>query len=218
MQFAAHKVDMPRGETVAMAPTGSDANLWVEFYTAPSPVPDLSKSDEAGYPIYEDVAWIKILVPGDRTKAYDRPAKLAFEGPNDQVPPDPKRFPEQWNAYKSQSTKATTGLPMEEWQAVTRSEAQMFKRMDIHTVEQLAELPDSSLSWLGARKHRDQAKAWLESAKDHAGEARLAREVEQLRAQNEVLQAQLQELAERLGETIDPAMPKRRGRPPKDTV
>jgi hypothetical protein len=218
MDFAAHKVDMPRGETVAMAPTGSDANLWVEFYTAPSPTPNTAKSDEAGYSVYEDIPWIKILVPGDRTKAYDRPAKLEFDGPNDQVPPDHRRFPQQWQAYQQQSTKAVVGLPVEEWSSITRSEAQMFKRMDIHTVEQLAVLPDHALSWLGARVHREKASAWLQSAKDHAGEARLAKQVEQLQAQIEALMNQNRELAERLGDSEDEPTPRRPGRPRKDSV
>jgi hypothetical protein len=219
--FAVHqKPDMSRGEFVAPAPTGSDANLWVEFYTAPSPTPNAAKSDEVGHPVYEDVPWIKILVPGDRTKAYDRPAKLELDGPNDQVPPDHRRFPQQWQAYTQQTTKATVGLPVEEWSAITRSEAQMFKRMDIHTVEQLAGLPDTALSWLGARVHREKASAWLQSAKDHAGESRLARENEQLRAQLVVLQDQVRELAARVGESpadpIGDAIKRGPGRPPKE--
>lgn len=216
MHFAAHQI-APNQENATMAPTGSDANLWVEFYTGPSPLPDPNKSDEAGFPVYVDVPWVKILVPGDRTKSYDRPAKMAFDGPGDQTPPDPQRFPQQWSAYKSQSTKANVGLPIEEWAAISRSEAQAFKRMDIHTVEQLAGLTDTALSWLGARQRRDQAKAWLESAKDHAGEARLAKENEQLKAQVEALADQVKELSERLGESVEPAR-RGPGRPRKDNV
>lgn len=217
--FAPHQSPaMARGEFVAMATTGSDANLWVEFYTRPSPMPDPVKSEEEGRDIYVDVPWIRILVPGDRTKNYDRPAKLKSDGPNDQVPPDTVRFPQQWQSYLSSSTRATVGQPIEEWPPISRSEAEQFKRMDIHTVEQLAGLPDSSLTWLGGRKRRDQAIAWLQSAKDHAGEAKLAHENDQLKAQVEALSHQVQELAERLGESIEPAMPKRRGRPPKEAA
>lgn len=216
-QFAAHKIDLPPGEYVGMAPTGTDQNLAVEFYTRPSLLPNQEASDAAGYPVYKDVPWIRILIPGDRTKSYDRPAKLESEGPNDQTPPDHLRFPRQWQAYKQQTTKAVVGLPLEEWPAITRSEAESLKRMDIHTVEQLASMPDSSVTWLGGQKRVQQAKAWLESAKDHAGEARLSREVEQLRAQVESLLAQNKELADRLGNEHSEVR-RGPGRPRRDQV
>lgn len=212
--FAEHKVEMPRGQTVATASTGSDAGLYVEFYMHPSPHPDIALSEEAGYPIHQDIPWVKILVPGDRTKQWDRPAKLKMDDPTDIVPPDTVRFRAQWDMFQNNSRKATTGLPIEDWAAITRSEAEAFKRMDIHTVEQFAAMPDSSLSWLGARQRRDQAIAWLASAKSHAGEAALAKKNEQLQAQVDALTLQVKDLADRLGEDIAPAEGKRKpGRP-----
>jgi hypothetical protein len=215
--FAAARVDMPRGQTVAMASHGSDQGLYVEFYMHPSPAPDKELSEEAGMPVYNDIPWVKIMVPGDRTKVWDRPAKLVAESQTDGIPPDNKRFREQWEAFQNHTRKATSGLPVEEWAAITRSEAESLKRMDIHTVEQMAALPDSSLSWLGARQRRDQAAQWLESAKGHATEAKLIRENEQLKAQIEALQAQVKDIAEHLGTDIEPATAHLKpGRPRKE--
>lgn len=213
MQFAEHKVDMPRGATVAMASTGSDQNLYAEFYLAPSQYPDPVLSEEAGFPIHKDVPWVKIMVPGDRTKQWDRPAKLNPDDPTDTGPLDHLRFKTQWEAFKNNTREAATGLAIDQWPAITRSESDAFKSMQIHTVEQLAALPDSSLTWLGGRQRRDQAVAWLATAKDHAGEAKLAKENEQMRAQIDALTLQVKELAALTGKDIEPA--KKIGRPPK---
>jgi hypothetical protein len=215
MEFAQHKVDMPRGATVAMASTGSDQNLYVEFYLAPSQYPDPILSEEAGFPIHSDVPWVKIMVPGDRTKQWDRPAKLSMDGDADTVPPDNVRFRQQWQAFQENTRAPVTGLAIEQWAAITKSESDAFKSMQIHTVEQLSALPDSSLTWLGGRHRRDQAIAWLNSAKDHAGEAKLAKENEQMRAQIDALTLQVKELAALAGKDIEPAQAKRMGRPPK---
>lgn len=209
--FAAARIDMPRGATVAMATHGTDDGLYVEFSMAPSPNPDPELSEEAGYDVFTDIPWVHILVPGDRTKEWFRPAKLRMDDSSDTVPTDVQRFPRQWAAFQDQSKKSATGLPIEEWPAITKSEAQAFKRMDIYTVEQLAALPDTALNWLGARQRRDQAKVWLESAKGHAVEMKLTKENDQLRAQIEAMQRQIDEMAERFGED----QPRRRGRPPK---
>lgn len=207
------RVEMRRNETVAMATHGSDQGLYVEFRMAPAPHPDLEKSEEAGYPVYDDIPWIKIMYPGDRTKVTDRPAKLKKTDQTDTVPPDTVRFREQWEAFQDMTKKATSGFPIEEWQLITRSEGEFLKAQNIHTVEQMASLPDVALTWLGARRRRDEAIAWIDSAKGHAVESKLARENEQLKSQIEALTAQMHELADKVGEPLE--APKRRGRPPK---
>lgn len=212
-EFAQPRVEMRRNETVAMATHGNDAGLYVEFRMAPSPYPNPEKSEEAGYPVYEDVPWIRIMYPGDRTKVTDRPAKLKKDDLSDTVPTDNVRFRDQWDAFQDVTKKATSGFPIEEWPLMTRSEAEFLKGQGIHTVEALANLPDSSLTWLGARQRKNQAQAWMESAKEHAVESKLAKENEQLKSQIEALETQLHELAESVGKPLD--APKRRGRPPK---
>jgi hypothetical protein len=218
MQFAEHKVDMPRGATVAMASTGSDQNLYAEFYLAPSLHPDPDLTEEAGRPIHIDVPWIRIMVPGDRTKQWDRPAKLRPDDPTDTGPLDHLRFRAQWDAFQNNTREAESGLSLDNWPPLSKSEANAFKQMNIYTVEQLAALPDSSLTWFGGRKRRDEAKAWIESAKNHAGEAKLAKQNEQLQAQVDALTLQVKELAALAGTEIEPATGKRKpGRPPKES-
>jgi hypothetical protein len=69
-----------------------------------------------------------------------------------------------------------------------------LKALNIHTVEALAAIPDSALSWLGARTRRDQAQKYLASAKDGAATIQMAAELAKRDADIEALKQQIAEL------------------------
>jgi hypothetical protein len=175
---------------------GNDNNLYVEFRM--EPIHQEYKSNEAGRPIFADMPFIKIMFPGDKTKVVDRPVEES----------DKHRFRPQWEAFERQSEQVTSGTPITEWTALTRSEAMELKALNIHTVDALAALPDTSLSWLGARDRREQAKAFLERAKGNSVDTKLMARIEKLESDNTALK---NELAARNSEAKKP------GRPPKQT-
>lgn len=188
--FAKAQIHFSHGQTVAMASHGDDAGLFVEFRT--EAVQNHAKSRDEGRAIFEDTPFITIMFPGDKTKRVDRPVKLEddVDGPSDLT-----RFPKQWARFQAQEEQAGDGLPVQQWNPLSKSQALELKAMGIHTVEQLAALPDTALNWLGARELRTQAQAWLDKAGAHAAEARLAAENTQLREQMAAMQKQIDALA-----------------------
>lgn len=170
---------------------GNDEGLYVEFEKVP--VQNNFESEKEGRPIFADTDYIKIIFPGDKTKQVYRP--VDFVG-NANVPADTVRFPKQWDAYqKSESQQDNVGTPITEWAPLTKSQAAEFKAMNIHTVESLASLPDTALSFLGARAMRDKAQIWLKSAQDGSVVMSLRSENETLKADLEMVKAQIKELS-----------------------
>lgn len=162
---------------------GTDSNLYVEFEMVPVHQP--FKSEQEGRPIYKDVPHIRIQFAGDRTKQVNRPV----------TEDDKVRFPRHWAAFQNQETHMEEGTLITEWPPLTKSEAQGFKAMNIHTVEALAGLPDVSLTWLGARDMREKAKKFLEASKDSSAITKLMAENERLHNDIATMKIQINELA-----------------------
>lgn len=169
---------------------GDDSRLYVEFTN--EAIHQAFLSEEAGRPIFKDVAHIHIHFPGDRTKQIFRPVK--FDDDN-QGPADPRRFPKQWAAFQAQAEQVQEGTPIEQWGPLTKSQAMEFKSMHIHTVEQLAGISDSNLSWLGARELREKASAWLKQADGGKHAMHLQAELDKRDADIEDLKRQMKEMA-----------------------
>lgn len=155
---------------------GDDSECWVEFYK--HPVFMEKESTDQNRPIYKDVDYISMQFPGDKTKKVVRPVRE-----DDMV-----RFPRHWASFLETGIVAVEGTPLEEWTALTKSQAMELKGLKIHTVEQLAGIGDHLLSFFGAREYREQAKKYLEKAS--GTDAR----VTALEEKNAQLQTQLEEM------------------------
>lgn len=169
---------------------GDDKGVYVTFSLEAVPQP--FKSEQEGRPVFEDVPHVQILFPGDNTKKVFRPVDMTG---SENKPSDPQRWPMQWAAFQAQAEQAQIGTPLTEWAPMTKSMAMTLKAMSIHTVEQLSEVPDHALTWLGARELRDKAKAWLLASTDGAAVMRLQKENTDLRADIETLKAQFAEMS-----------------------
>lgn len=167
---------------------GSDNGVVAEFKNEPMYLE--FESEEKGRPIYKDVVFLSIHFPGNKTTHYYQPVNLnSTEG----RPSDPQRFPRQWEAFKNQQEQVPTGTSLLEWAPVTKSQALEMKGMKIHTVEQLAALPDTALTFLGAQGLRAKAQAWLASA--NGDTTKLVAENQQMRADLEILKQQIANLS-----------------------
>lgn len=169
---------------------GDDSGLLVEF--SKEPVHQEFLSNQQGRPIYTDVDYIRIHFPGDKTKQIFRPVNL---NGCDKQPADPIRFPRQWAAFQAQEEQVQDGTPVIEWSFLTKGEAMSLKASGIHTVESLSTLPDTALTWLGARGMRDKAKAWLSQAENGKEVIKLSEENNRLRADMDMLKKQMADLS-----------------------
>lgn len=172
-----------------MAQHGDDNGLYVEFSMEAFHHP--FKSEQEGRPVFEDRPFIKIFYPGDMTKRTER-----WVEDNDK-----DRFPRQWAAFQAQESTQTVGLAVTEWPPLTKSQAAELKAMNIHTVEQLAAVPDGQLAILGARDLINKAKSWLSQADSHVTESKMAAENSRLQAELDALKAQMADVVARTGKT-----------------
>jgi len=191
-----------RGNQLAVKHGGDEA-LIVEFYM--ESVLQGHESEQAGRQIFKDVPFIWIRFPGDRTR--ERRRRVDMVGKDGAIP-DPDRFPKQWSAFQRKHAQVQEGTPIEQWGPISKSQALTWKGMNVHTVENLAAVPDSVLHQLGhgARVLRDKAIAWLKSTADSAETLRLAAENQALKDDIAMLKEQVAELAKK----------RKPGRPPKD--
>ena len=154
-----------------------------------------AESEAAGRPIYKDVPFVRIMVPGDNTNVIERKAKDE----------DKRRFPEAWAQYQRGESTGHSGTPLEQWPQITKAQVKEAKYLEVHTVEQLAALSDSQCQRLGMGylELRTKAKAYLTAAADGAAVAQQAAEIERLRAEIADLKALMQQ------EKRGPGRPKR---------
>lgn len=132
-------------------------------------VKDERESKERGYPVFNDVLYIKIQVP-NQIDCVPRPARDA----------DKQRFPKSWEAYQTGKEPVDSGFPVDQWPQLTASEVKILQSIQVKTVEQLAELPDSGIHRLGPGGHdmKKRAKRFLDSASEGAALRQRIQELE----------------------------------------
>ena len=206
--------------------TDPDAALVVEFYY--KPIQNIFKTSKGGRPIFEDVIYIKIDVPGVKDMQVDRPARSD----------DQKRFPRQYQHFvnKTQGDSREIGTPLTEWPILTRSQAEEFRALKFYTIESIANASDLNISALGMmggmapHMLREKARAFLQAAKDTALPQHQAEELAKRDAEIALLKEQMARVL--AGQNAAPqattpppipaqppspaaAAPKKRGRPSK---
>ena len=206
--------------------TDPDAALVVEFYY--KAIQDIFKTSKAGRPVFSDVIYIKIDVPGVKDMQVDRPARSD----------DQKRFPRQYQHFvnKTQGDSREIGTPLTEWPILTRSQAEEFRALKFYTIESIANASDLNINSLGMMGGmspfmlREKARAFLQSAKDTALPQHQAEELAKRDAEIALLKEQMARVL--AGQNAAPqattpppipaqppspaaAAPKKRGRPSK---
>lgn len=144
------------------------------------------KSSQEGRPVYDDVDFVRIQTPGDtRTSVYRRATDN-----------DKQRFPKAWAAYQEGLEAPDEGTPLKLWPQVTASQVRELTHVHVRTVESLASLSDSSVQHLGPgySQLRQQARYYLDAAKDNAASTKAQREADELREQVRLLTEQVESL------------------------
>jgi len=160
-------------------------NLFVTFYT--DAIELKAQSEKEGRPIYKDVPFIRIIVPGDMNNVIERVAD-----DNDKA-----RFRQAWEKYERSESQAAEGTPLDQWPQITRSLLKECKYFEIHTVEALSALSDSHVTRMGMgyQELRNKAKVWLDAAKGTSDITAQAAENAQLRQMLADLQEQIKDIS-----------------------
>ena len=167
--------------------TDPDAALVVEFYY--KAIQDIFKTSKAGRPIFSDVIYIKIDVPGVKDMQVDRPARSD----------DQKRFPRQYQHFvnRTQGDSREIGTPLTEWPILTRSQAEEFRALKFYTIESIANASDLNIGAIGMmggmapHMLREKARAFLQAAKDQALPQHQAEELAKRDAEIALLKEQM---------------------------
>jgi hypothetical protein len=133
-----------------------DSKLYVNFYMRP--VLQMTRSDEANRPIYEDVEHVRIMVPGDKLSIVDRIAS----------PDDKSRFADHYAKFRAGAADQVVGTRLEAVPWMSRSKVEEYKFFGVITVEQLASAGDAvGQKFQGFQQDKQKALAFLEASTGH---------------------------------------------------
>lgn len=186
----------------AMMGDGPNSSNFVKFFK--KPIYNKVKSEEEGRPVYEEYDYISIIVPGDQFNKVERKVKDE----------DKDMYASIWRKYEEKGEDHLNGTPVEEWHILTESLRATLKHLNFHTVEAIANAPDSSINniGMGGVELREKAKAFLTAAKDGAAVQKMASELKKRDDEIELLKTQVAELAAMAQENAEDEAPKRRSR------
>jgi hypothetical protein len=161
-----------------------DKKLFVQFYLRP--VMNAFKSAEAGRPIFDELEYVRIIIPGDKNTVIDTKATREHTE---------IRFSSQYEKFRKNQEQAVSGTPLEVWPQLTVGQVAELKALNISTVEQLADLPDNlAQRIMGSHTLRQKAKTFLDAAAGEAVNTKLQMELEKRDGEIELLKAQMQQL------------------------
>lgn len=159
-----------------------DSKLFVVFYRGA--ILDEVASTEAGRPVHKDVDFIKIVVPGQRDNVV-AVADASYKA----------RFPKQWAQYQANAEQLGSGTPLTEVTWLSPAQIADLKAVNIRTVEQLANIPDSqSHAFMGFYGLKQRAAAYLEAAAGNAPLLQMQGELEKRDATIAALQDQIDQI------------------------
>jgi hypothetical protein len=171
-------------------PFQGDDRLPVRFYMWADKDEEASLTE--GRPIYRDVEYIQII--NSKDNILERPVRDT----------DKARWPQQYNAWKlsGKSEPGAVGTPLEHWPQLTRAQVEEYRYFKIFTVEQLADMPDSTGGPIrNFQKNKVAARAYVEAARGEAPLLRMQAQIDErdsalaaLRSQMEQMQKQMAEM------------------------
>lgn len=149
-----------------------------------------AKSAAEGRPIYDEIVYVTIMVPGERDVVH-RPAWEKDYG----------RFPMQYQAFLNKKDQdASSGTPLKSVTWLSAAQQKELEFFNCYTLEQLANLADSSASkFMGIQALKTRAKDFIAAAKEAAPllliRAEIEKKDEKLAAQDVALSEQGKRIA-----------------------
>jgi hypothetical protein len=168
------------------SPAGNRDTAIPEFYL--KPVHMTAKSEAEGRQIYEEMEYVRILVPGDSKSLVDEKVKDHHRD----------RWPTQYARFKNNQLAPEDGMPLDLWPAIGPAQVMELRAAHVRTVEALAGLSDAQLQKvcpMGGFALRQKALNWLEAAKGNAPTAALEKALAERDETISALQAQVADMA-----------------------
>lgn len=180
--------------------------------------PDPAASLKEGRPVHKDVPVAIVMQFGSRDEfvkdADDWLDQKHREAANGTFDPEwVKGFRHKYDEWKKGNDVSVVGTHLKVWPAISPAEVVNCAGLNIHTVEDLAQVPDGNLGALGlnGRILRDKAKAYLAAASEGG---KLVEQIATLQADLQTRDGIIQELQAKVA-ALEAGQP-RRGRPPKE--
>ncbi|WP_119392709.1 hypothetical protein [Taklimakanibacter lacteus] len=174
-----------------MAAFSATRHLHVTFFL--NPIENPAKSRAEGRPIFEDREMVEIKFVGDPKKILVAPAheKFARDHASGQWVTYAQAYHRHYEAFKTGEAAKGEGTPIDELPFISSARRAELRALHVHTAEALSGLEGANLERLGlfGRELKDQAKAYIDKAKDSAVETKLAAENSALRQRIEALEA-----------------------------
>ena len=190
--------------TIHEKSNAGDDGLLVKFFIEAAP--DSAESAKAGRPVFKDVEWVDIRIPGNRDNVVCRPAREK----------DKQRFPRHYAAFQQRiagKEEKIVGTPLSAWpyEGLTPARVKELDFFNIRTVEQLASTSDNSGAKLpGFQAMKQAAKLYLETASKQAPVNAMNKRIVELEALVKRQETMIESLSDKLGmEVEEPAEKKR---------
>lgn len=164
----------------------------VEFYL--HSVKDEKESIEQERPVWTEVPYVMIRVPGQNQQVVRRPVRTGQHPMHDN-----NRFHNEYVAFRQQKAQPLEGTPLSEWPVVNNSQIKELAHYGIKSVEHLANLNDSNAqNAMGLSDLKTKAKRWLESVTSGAPLAKLESELKQRDNKIDTLENAMKEMQQEL--------------------
>ena len=171
-----------------MKPRAGDEKLAIRFFKKASQ--DMEQTKDQGRPIFTEVEFIQIMIPGDKGTIIVRPIGIE----------DQQRFGKQyddWVRSNKDSKEVLVGTPLEAWNQMSLAQIEEFRYFGVRTVEHLATLRDDvMLKMPGAVSLKKKAQEFLDAAKEAAPLSKMQAELEKRDAELDVLKNALKQQGE----------------------
>lgn len=168
-----------------------DNKLHIRFIL--KPMLQRAESRTAGRPIYSEMEFIEIMVPGDKHTVVTRRVRDV----------DMRRFSRQYAAFKAGKTDQQVGTPLSSLPFMSAAKAEEYKFFHIATAEQLASTPDGSAaanSVMGFQGDKQKASAYIQMAAGNAPVLQLQEKLEEKDNQIAAMQEQMNQMNAKLAE------------------
>lgn len=175
-----------------------------------------------GRPIFYKALMARITSPAMKTQTPDQEVRLTDENgkiirrkirfvnaDTGQVEHWDEHFRDQLRAFEEGRTEVN-GTPLDSYPKLDVAQIAMLKLQGIHSLESLAQVPDSQLANLGTggRALRDGAKAYIDAARGNAPVEQLAQKNAELEARLAAMQESMNQLISAQGEKRKPGRPR----------
>lgn len=152
------------------------------------PIKNDYESQIQGRPVFIEVPYIEVLTPGSRDT-------LVTEA----TPVYQRRFAKQWEAFKAKQEAPMEGTPLAEVPWLTRAQVAELNAMNVKTIEQLLNMPDSlAQKVMGIHMLKDKANRFLQAAAGEAVTGKLDAKIAEQQAQIDKLLATVDSLTKQL--------------------